>query len=193
MEGIIAKWYARNAERDLEDYRRSARLVADRAPAGARVLELAPGPGDLSLELAKLGPFVITGLDISRTFVQIARDKAGRAGAAVDFRHGDASDMPFSAESFDVIVCRAAFKNFSRPVRALDEMHRVLALGGCGLVIDLRPDAPRAAIHDYVDGMGLGPVSSAMTKWMLSGFLRRRARSAGQLRELVAQIGRAHV
>jgi ubiquinone/menaquinone biosynthesis C-methylase UbiE len=38
--------------------------------------------------------------------------------------------MPFPAESFDLILCRAAFKNFSRPVEAIDEMHRVLKPAG---------------------------------------------------------------
>jgi len=52
---------------DMEDFRREAKSAAERLPAGACVLDLAPGPGFFAIELAKLGDFRITGLDISRT------------------------------------------------------------------------------------------------------------------------------
>ena len=42
---------------------------------------------------------------------------------------------------FDFLLCRAAFKNFGQPVRALQEMCRVLKPGGRGLIIDLRHGA----------------------------------------------------
>src|SRR5215471_18951736 len=113
MEGPIARWYASNTRRDTRAYRKIAQAIADQLPAGAAVLEVAPGPGYLAIELARLGDYRISGLDISRTFVQIASDNARQAGVSIDFRHGDAAHMPFQSESFDFIVCRAAFKNFS--------------------------------------------------------------------------------
>ena len=54
--------------------------------------------------------------------------------------------LPFPSETFDFAVCRAAFKNFSDPVGALAEMHRVLRPGGTALIIDLRNDASDEAI-----------------------------------------------
>jgi len=77
MEGPMARWYAkqRGSEPQLAAWRRqAASLTADVAP-GAAVLEVAPGPGYLSIELARLG-FAMTGLDISRTFVSLAADRA---------------------------------------------------------------------------------------------------------------------
>ncbi len=59
-------------------------------------------PGYFAIELAKLGSYRITGLDISRTLVEIARAKAAEAGVAVDFRRGDA--LPFAPESFDFLL-----------------------------------------------------------------------------------------
>jgi AraC-like DNA-binding protein len=53
-----------------------------------------------SVELAKFGDFRITGLDISQTLVGIATQNARNAGAAIDFRVGNASAMPFADESF---------------------------------------------------------------------------------------------
>ena len=69
----------------------------------------------------------MTGLDISRTFVEIATENARQAHVSVGFRHGDAARMPFESDSFDLVVCQAAFKNFTEPVRGLNEMHRACA------------------------------------------------------------------
>src|SRR6476620_5760359 len=88
MEGPIATWYARNTRSRLEEQRELAHRIAERVPAGGRVLEVAPGPGYLSIELAKLGKCEVTGLDISETFVKIERQNAAEAGVKVDFNHG---------------------------------------------------------------------------------------------------------
>src|SRR5207245_8128394 len=42
----------------------------------------------------------------------------------IDFQHGNASRMPYADESFDLVVCQAAFKNFTDPLGALDETYR---------------------------------------------------------------------
>src|ERR1700736_1506274 len=116
MEGVVARWYARNrgTATQIELYRKQAAQLTESLPGGARVLEVAPGPGYLAIEMARLGRFDITGLDISRTFVQIASDNARLAAVIVDFRRGDVADMPLDGESFDLIVCQAAFKNFTQ-------------------------------------------------------------------------------
>jgi SAM-dependent methyltransferase len=90
MEGPIAKWYTNVRERDQE-LGAVVREVSEILPAGSRILEVAPGPGYLAIELAKIGKYQIVGLDISKSFVEIAQTKAKEAGVAVDFRHGSAS------------------------------------------------------------------------------------------------------
>jgi ubiquinone/menaquinone biosynthesis C-methylase UbiE len=138
MEGAIARWYARLTKKSINDFRSLARRIAQQIPSGASVLEVAPGPGYFAVELAKLGNYQVTGLDISETFVEIARNNAVDARVDVDFQQGNASNLPFADESFDFLLCRAAFKNFGEPARALEEMHRVLKSGGKALIIDLR-------------------------------------------------------
>ena len=103
--------------------------LTDDLPDDADVLEVAPGPGYFAIEMARRGRFHVTGLDISHTFVAIASENARQAGVRVDFQEGDTSRMPFAERSFDLIVCQAAFKNFSRPGEAISEMHRVLRMG----------------------------------------------------------------
>ena len=93
---------------------------------------------------------------ISRNF---ARQKAADAGIRVNFQEGSASSMPFASDTFDFLLCRAAFKNFGQPVRALQEMCRVLKPGGRGLIIDLRKDASVESINHEVDGMRLNAVN----------------------------------
>jgi len=175
MEGWVAHWYTRTRRNDMEDFRREAMAVARRLRSGSDILEVAPGPGFFSIELAKLGNFRITGLDISRTLVAIATQNARNAGAAIDFRLGNASAMPFADESFDFVYCSAAFKNFSEPVKALDEMHRVLRPGAEAVVADLCKDASLDEIDSYVKNSGRSPIDAWMTKWTFRHVLLKRA------------------
>jgi len=135
MEGAVARWYAALTKKSLVEFETLARRVAGEISPGSSVLEVAPGPGYIAIELAKLGDYRVTGLDISATFVEIARSNAASANVQAQFQRGDASRMPFDGERFDYIVCRAAFKNFSAPVAALQEMCRVLKPGGRALII----------------------------------------------------------
>jgi ubiquinone/menaquinone biosynthesis C-methylase UbiE len=186
MEGPIARWYAklRRSGNQLEEYRKQAVQLTEGLPAGARVLEVAPGPGYLAIEMARLG-FHVSALDISRTFVQIGDENAREAGVSIDFRQGDAAVMPFEAESFDVIVCQAAFKNFIHPASALDEMHRVLRSGGTAVIQDMSSDASHADIEEEVRKMRLGWWSTFTTRATLE-MLRRRAYSPARFERLVA-------
>jgi ubiquinone/menaquinone biosynthesis C-methylase UbiE len=175
MEGVIARWYDTSNGKAASRNDEQVQKVRQYADAGARILEVAPGPGYLSIALAGTGDYTVTGLDISRTFVEIARAKARDAGVEVDFRLGNASAMPFNDDSFDFLICAAAFKNFSDPAGALREMCRVLRPGGCGLVLDLRKDVSKRAVDEDVARMGLGVVSRTFTRFALRSFLPRRA------------------
>jgi ubiquinone/menaquinone biosynthesis C-methylase UbiE len=185
MEGGIARWYAkiRNSGNQIEEWKRQAAQLTDGLPADASILEVAPGPGYFAIELARLGRFHVTALDISHTFVEIARENARQAGVNVDFRQGDASHMPFAGESFDLIICQAAFKNFSRPGEAINEMYRVLRTGGTAIIQDMWKEASDAAIRAEVDPMRLNPLNAFMTKQALKG-LRRRAYTKQQFEQL---------
>jgi len=187
MEGFTAKWYASVTRKSLEDFKVLARRVAGQVPAGSRVLEVAPGPGYFAIELAKLGDYKVTGLDISRTFVDIAQRNAAAAHVDVEFRQGNAASMPFEDDSFDFLLCRAAFKNFAKPVHALQEMCRVLRSGGHALIIDLCRDASPESINQAVDGMGLGVSNSIITKLTFRFMLLKRAYTRNDFDQLLAQ------
>lgn len=132
-------------------------------PDGAEVLEIAPGPGYFAVELAKLGRVRVSALEISHTFVEIVSENARRAGVAVHIKQGDASGLPFPDRSFDRVFCQAAFKNFSRPQEAVNEMYRVLRPGGAAWIEDMRHDATNQAIRQEVDAMQLPAFRAFLT------------------------------
>jgi ubiquinone/menaquinone biosynthesis C-methylase UbiE len=186
MEGVIATWYTRNTGRDRTRFEDTARLVAERVRPGAQVLEVAPGPGYLAIELAKRG-YAVTALDISKSFVRITSENATKAGVAVDVRHGNAAQMPFADASFDFIVCMAAFKNFTDPIGAINEMHRVLKPGGQASIFDLRKDATRQEIDAEVRKMHLSPMNTHLTRWTFQFMLLKRAYAREELERMAAQ------
>lgn len=187
MEGSAARRYARQRTTPayLAECRDEAARLASELPSGAAVLEVAPGPGLFAVELARLG-LQVSALDISRTVVEIAREKAAAAQVSLDVRHGDVSRMPFEDRSFDLVVTQAAFKNFRRPLDALGEIHRVLRPGGRAVVQDMSREATGADIRREVRGMAVEGLGALVTRWIFVG-LRRRAYSPAGFRALVAR------
>jgi ubiquinone/menaquinone biosynthesis C-methylase UbiE len=185
MEGFIARFYAKNTKSNMQEYKRFAKQVAENVSDSSNVLEVAPGPGYLSIELAKLDNYRITGMDISKTFVEIEKTNAKKAGVKVDFKQGDASNMPFDNESFDFVVCTAAFKNFTKPIMTLNEMYRVLKPDGKVLIIDLKRDASKKAINKYVEDKDQNWINTIFTK-LTFRFLLRSAYTKAEIKELVS-------
>jgi ubiquinone/menaquinone biosynthesis C-methylase UbiE len=186
MEGRIAAWYARNTARDMPDFAALAGRVTGPLSAGSRILEVAPGPGYLAIEIARHSAYQVTGLDISHTFVEIATRNAREAHVDIDFRQGNASAMPFPENAFDLILCRAAFKNFSQPIAAMNEMHRVLKPGGRALIVDLRKDASMDDINAYIKQSDLGWANSVIYKVTFRYLLLPRAYSRQQFVDMAS-------
>ena len=189
MEGSIARWYDKNTRKSMEEFRREAERLKAFVPDGGDVLEVAPGPGFLAIEMARDSRIRVTGLDISKTFVELARRNAAEEGVRVDFKLGNASAMPFADKSFDLLICRAAFKNFSEPERALKEMRRVLRPGGTGVIIDLRRDASMTEIKHEVDGMHLGFWNRLFTRETFRLMLLKRAYTKPELEKMLERSG----
>lgn len=187
MEGIIASWYAKTTVRDINRHKLAAARVARIFLPGSSVLEIAPGPGYFCIELAKLGNYRITGLDISQTFIEICRRNAAEAGTPVEFKLGNASDIPFETGSFDLTFCQAAFKNFSQPVKAISEMYRVLRPNGTAIILDMRHDATNEDIELELDKMRLGPVNRFLTRGSFRGMLRKNAYTVSEMEAMIAQ------
>jgi ubiquinone/menaquinone biosynthesis C-methylase UbiE len=121
--------------------------------AGHRVLDVACGPGFLTMAFARVAEQVV-GVDVTDVFLALARDEAKRRGLDnVEFRSAAAENLPFDAASFDIVACRAAFHHFERPERVLAEMKRVAKAGARLVVADLLADddPAKAAEHNRIE------------------------------------------
>ena len=192
IEGIAAKWYAANTAEMMKDYIDLARRISSQLPEGSNVLEVAPGPGYFCVELAKLGRYAITGLDISHSMVRIATKNAAAAGVPARFLQGSASNLPFPKNSFDFLLCRAAFKNFAKPFQALQEMSRVLKPGGIAVIIDLNRNASPQEISRGIDAMGLSWFNRQFTKLVFRTALLKSAYTKEEFQELLWEASFSH-
>jgi ubiquinone/menaquinone biosynthesis C-methylase UbiE len=96
--------------------------------------------------------------------------------------------MPFENEKFDFLICTSAFKNFSEPLKALNEMHRVLKRGGKAWISDLRRDVSNETIDNFVsDTMKIKGLAGIFMKYTFKQTLRPRALTGAQFKELVAR------
>ena len=94
------------------------------------VLELGCGPGDVSYQLAKFADRVV-GIDFSEKMINIARSRF----ADIEFQTTDAEQLPFSDNSFDVVVSNYTAHHFARPQRVFEEAKRVLKANGRLVVV----------------------------------------------------------
>lgn len=90
-----------------------------------KVLDMACGTGDVSIALRRKGLDVV-GADISENMLALARKKA----PGIDFRYGDASELPFADGSFDAVTIAFGIRNFDKRAQCIRELHRVLKDGG---------------------------------------------------------------
>jgi len=187
ITGGMAKWYDKNTRKSrLAEMNEYADIVSSHAEAGAKVLEIAPGPGYLSIELAKRG-FAVTGVEISEDFIAIEKRNAEESNVKVDFKQGNVSNMPLPNDAFDFIICSAAFKNFGEPLKALNEMHRVLKSNGTALIIDMNYNATKEEIEAEIKKSGMKGFDRWFVKLAFKTFLKNGAYTKSEFEELITQ------
>lgn len=117
---------------------------------GERVLDVASGTGDLAFaEAAAVGPGgQVVGVDACAAMLDVAR-RRGRG--PVEFQEGDATDLQFPDETFDVVTIGYGLRNVADRPKALREFHRVLRPGGRLMVLDFSTPTskPLKGLHDF--------------------------------------------
>ena len=120
--------------------------------AGARVLDLAGGTGDLaklfSRRAGHSGTVVHT--DINGAMLAAGRDKLIDQGIELPTVQCNAEALPFRDRVFDCVTIGFGLRNVTRKERALAEMARVLVPGGIALVLEFSHVArPLAPVYDW--------------------------------------------
>ena len=114
------------------------RRVADlaRVTPGARALDLCCGTGDIAFALAQRGANV-TGLDFSAQMLEVAAERHLKSQISnLKFQEGDAQQLPFADNSFDIVTVGYGLRNLLSWERGLEEMRRVARPGGRLVVLD---------------------------------------------------------
>jgi cyclopropane fatty-acyl-phospholipid synthase-like methyltransferase len=93
-------------------------VVARRFPRGGRAIDLGCGTGTNAVYLAQHG-FAVTGIDVSRRAIALARRRVKRAGVVCDFRAGDVSrlDRLSDAGAFNLALDIGCFHSLSADKR----------------------------------------------------------------------------
>jgi SAM-dependent methyltransferase len=195
-EELLDSWeeaapgWGRQAERFAEAVAPvSAAMLARAALApGVRVIELAAGPGDLSLAAApRVAPTRVLCTDGVEAMLAVARERAEEEGVEnIEFSRAQLEWIDLPAAGADVILCRYGLMLAVDPETALRECRRVLAPGG-RLVLAVQGPAvdnpwvttPMAAAEDL--GLLGEPGSPGPGPFALAG--------DGQLAELMGDTG----
>jgi SAM-dependent methyltransferase len=111
-----------------------------RAPLGrgSRVLDVAAGPGTLSLLAAREGAKV-TAIDFAPRMIAALRERAAEAGLDVESLVGDGMALPLADGAFDVAFSMFGLMFFPDRPRGFRELHRVLVPGGRAVVSSWMP------------------------------------------------------
>jgi len=107
--------------------------------ATKRVLDVGSGVGGTARCLAKEFGCRVTGIDLTDEYCRAAAMLSAKIGLAhlVDYRQGDATDLPFDDQAFDVVWTEHVAMNISDKTRLYKEMHRVLKPGGTLAIYDV--------------------------------------------------------
>ncbi len=139
------KWarFQDRLDRQLEPLGRAA-MDALAPQGGEHILDIGCGCGQTTLELARrVGPSgVVTGVDISRPMLDVARSRAAPAGCgAVEFLEADAQTHAFAPGAYDAVFSRFGVMFFNDPAGAFVNIRKALKPGGRLAFVCWRPYA----------------------------------------------------
>jgi len=140
LEGGGAEAYERYLASAFSPWARKLTELAE-VGEGDRVLDVACGTGIVARHAAERAGAAgaIVGIDLNEDMLRVARSVSVAIRPEIEWRRGNATELPFPDEAFDVVCCEQAIQFFSDPVKALGEMRRVMAPGARAALSVCRP------------------------------------------------------
>jgi len=166
-------WYTTSLGRAVDGVERVALLRWATPGPGDRALDVGCGTGHFSLMLAEAGAEV-TGCDASKAMLTQARLKHPE----LRWHLADARELPYADASWDLVFSVTMLEFIDEPVRALDEMWRVLRPGGRLVVAVLQANTPWHRLYIEEAQRGPSPFAEArfFTRDELGAYLARYSR-----------------
>jgi len=135
---LVSQDYSIETVPQFEKYATAALRVAGLRP-GARVLDVAAGPGTLALLAAPTAESV-EAIDFASDMIAILQERAEKAGVKnVHARVGDGQALPYADGTFDAAFSMFGLIFFPDRARGFSELKRVLAPGGVAVISTWRP------------------------------------------------------
>jgi demethylmenaquinone methyltransferase/2-methoxy-6-polyprenyl-1,4-benzoquinol methylase len=104
--------------------------------SGSQALDLCCGTGDIAFALAQRGAET-TGLDFSPQMLEVASQRHSKSPVPhLKFIQGDAQQLPFADEAFDIVTVGYGLRNLTSWERGMEEMFRVAKPGARLIVLD---------------------------------------------------------
>jgi demethylmenaquinone methyltransferase/2-methoxy-6-polyprenyl-1,4-benzoquinol methylase len=102
------------------------------------ILDVATGTGDFAIQLLRINPDKVTGVDISEGMLHVGRKKIARNGlnGKIELINGDSENLPFEDNKFDAVTVGFGVRNFEDVNKGLREILRVLRPGGMLVVLE---------------------------------------------------------
>jgi ubiquinone/menaquinone biosynthesis C-methylase UbiE len=148
---LVAREYAEVTAPFFANYAKFA-LDWAKANSGNRVLDIAAGPGTLSLLAAQRGCRV-TALDFAANMIEELRASANSLGVHVDTIVGDGQAIPLDGNAFDAAFSMFGLIFFPERAKGFAEMHRMLVPGGVGVVASWEPMERFGMLSDIFGSM----------------------------------------
>lgn len=123
---------------NIDKYWRSKSLKECHVTEWNRVLDVACGTADFSLQVARKGAAEVVGVDVSEMMVKLGKEKVEKANLQekVHLMMGDCASLPFPENSFDAVTVAFGVRNFAQRANSLQEIQRVLKPDGELVVLE---------------------------------------------------------
>lgn len=132
------------------------------------ILDIATGTGDLAIAMAKSTDAKITGFDLSAGMLEVGRKKVEEQNLQnrIEMIQGDAENMPFEDNSFDVITVAFGVRNFENLEKGLNDIYRVLKPDGKFIILEFsQPESfPMKQLYSFYSRTVLPRIGKKISK-----------------------------